>query len=176
MKGGKTLRNVSFCPGVIARPAISPGVLQGYSNCASVVVFCNLMFRAFRALVIVAAVAGLGQSATVPAHSGTVSVQKKVIPDAQIERTIRAKLAKSKINADHFTVSVQNGVATFEGKTSVIQHKGVATRMAHTSGALAVQNHIQISEEAKAKAAAKLAKYRDAAGGPVRATVVQAKK
>jgi len=77
---------------------------------------------------------------------------------------------------EHFTVSVQNGVATLEGKTNVIQHKGVATRIAKMGGALAVQNHIQISEEAKAKAAARLAKYRTPDGGPVRATVVPAGK
>ncbi len=81
-------------------------------------------------------------------------------PDAQVERAIRAKFAKSKINAEHFTVSVQNGVATIDGKTSVIQHKGVATRLAKTGGALAVKNRIQISDDAKAKAAARLAKYR----------------
>jgi hypothetical protein len=83
---------------------------------------------------------------------------------------------------EHFTVSVQGGVATLEGKTNVIQHKGVATRLAKLGGAIAVENHIQVSEEAKAKAAARLAKYRagagagDASAGPVRATVIQPKK
>jgi len=80
------------------------------------------------------------------------------LPDAQILRNIQAKMAKSKINADHFTVTVQNGVATFEGKTDVMQHKGVATRMAKTSGAVAVLNHIQVSDAAKAKAVARLQK------------------
>lgn len=94
------------------------------------------------------------------------------MPDAQITSAIRAKFAKSKINADHFTVSVQNGVATLEGKTDVIQHKGVATRLAKTGGALAVQNHIVISEEARAKAAAKLAKVRGGDGQLARATVL----
>jgi hypothetical protein len=94
------------------------------------------------------------------------------VPDAQIERAIRAKFAKSKINVEHFSVSVQNGVATIEGKTNVIQHKGVATRLAKTGGAAAVQNHIQVSEAAKAKAAARLAQYRPGET-PVRATVVQ---
>jgi hypothetical protein len=82
---------------------------------------------------------------------------------------------------EHFTVSVQGGVATFEGKTNVIQHKGVATRIAKLSGAVAVENHIQISEEAKAKAAARLAQYRAGAAGsdsagPLRATVITPKK
>jgi len=73
--------------------------------------------------------------------------------DAQIEAAIRARFAKSKINADHFTVHVQGGVATIEGKTDVIQHKGTATRMARSAGAAAVNNHIQISDAAKQKAA-----------------------
>ncbi|MDQ1470261.1 MAG: hypothetical protein QOJ99_1741 [Bryobacterales bacterium] len=82
---------------------------------------------------------------------------------------------------EHFTVSVQGGVATLEGKTNVIQHKGVATRIAKLGGAVAVENHIQISEEARAKAAARLARYRaDGAGsdsaGPVRASVIAASK
>jgi osmotically-inducible protein OsmY len=135
------------------------------------------------ALVVAAAIAGLGQAATVAASGAAVSkspavkapVAPRVLPDAQIERNIRAKLAKSKISlTDHFTVSVQNGVATLQGKTNVIQHKGVATRLAKSGGALAVRNQIQVSDEAKAKAAAKLARYRTGQGEPVRATVLQA--
>jgi hypothetical protein len=121
------------------------------------------------ALVLAAALAGPGQSG--PVAKPPVAAAK--LPDAQIERAIRAKFAKSKINADHFTVTVQNGIATIEGKTNVIQHKGVATRLARTGGAQAVQNRIQISEEARAKAAAKLAKARGVADGPVaKATVI----
>jgi len=132
------------------------------------------------ALVLAVAIAGLGQAASV-ARSGAVDsksvASRHVLPDAQIERNIRAKLAKSKMSGtEHFTVSVHDGVATLEGKTGVIQHKGVATRLARTGGAIAVQNHIQISEEAKAKAAAKLAKYREQSGVPVRATVISAGK
>ena len=78
------------------------------------------------------------------------------LSDAQLEAAIRAKFAKSKINADQFQVRVQGGVATIEGRTDVMQHKGVATRMARTAGALAVNNHIQISDAAKQKAAANL--------------------
>jgi hypothetical protein len=98
------------------------------------------------------------------------------VPDAQIERTIRAKFGKSKINVEHFTVSVKDGIATIDGKTNVIQHKGVATRLARTGGALAVQNHIQVSEEAKAKAAAKLAKYRTGDTQLAHAAVIPAAK
>jgi osmotically-inducible protein OsmY len=135
------------------------------------------------ALVIAAAVAGLGQAASVAASGAAVSkpppvktsAAQRVLPDAQIERNIRAKLAKSKMSGtEHFTVSVENGVATLQGKTNVIQHKGVATRLAKSGGAIAVHNQIQVSDEAKAKAAAKLAKYRSGQAEPVRATVLQA--
>jgi hypothetical protein len=80
--------------------------------------------------------------------------------DAQIDAAIRAKLAKSKIGADKFHFKVQGGVATIEGKTDIIQHKGAATRMAHTAGAIGVNNHIEISEAAKEKASENLAKGR----------------
>lgn len=77
--------------------------------------------------------------------------------DAQIEAAIRAKLAKSpKLGPEKFQVHVQGGVATIEGKTDVVQHKGTATRMAKSAGALAVNNHIQISDSAKQKAEANL--------------------
>jgi hypothetical protein len=120
-------------------------------------------------LVLAVVFAGLSQAATV---AKPVPVTSR-LPDGQVERTIRAKFAKSKINAEHFTVSVQNGVATIEGKTNVIQHKGVATRLAKTGGAIAVQNHIVISDAARAKAAAKLAQYRTGETQIARATVVQ---
>ena len=55
--------------------------------------------------------------------------------DKQIEATIRAKLAKSKIGKDGFTVRVQGGVAYWDGATTVVQHKGSATRMAKSAGA-----------------------------------------
>ena len=121
------------------------------------------------ALTLAVVIAGLSQAALVV--KPVVGTQR--VPDAQVERTIRAKFAKSKINAEHFTVSVQNGVATIEGKTNVIQHKGVATRLAKTGGAVAVQNHIQVSEAARAKAAAKLAQVRTGETQVARATVIQ---
>src|SRR5258708_22325748 len=58
------------------------------------------------------------------------------LTDTQLEATIRAKFAKSKIHEDKFTVRVQGGVAHIDGKTDVLQHKGVATRMARTAGAV----------------------------------------
>ncbi|MCX6629459.1 MAG: BON domain-containing protein [Candidatus Solibacter sp.] len=91
--------------------------------------------------------------------AGTAPKREPVKPklnDAQLEAAIRAKFAKSKINEDKFTVRVQGGVATIEGKTDVLQHKGVATRMSKTAGAVAVNNRVQVSDAAKRKAAGNL--------------------
>ena len=71
-------------------------------------------------------------------RAGTVS-------DAQIDATIRTKLAKSKIGKDGFRFKVQRGVVTWEGTTTVAQHKGSATRMARTAGAIQVINNIKVS-------------------------------
>ena len=76
--------------------------------------------------------------------------------DAEIEATIKAKLAKSKIGKDGFTVRVQGGVAYWDGSTNVVQHKGAATRMAKTAGAKKVVNNINVSDAAKETAAANL--------------------
>ena len=107
----------------------------------------------------------LGQTKPDPAHqrAATPAPPQKAAPkksDKEIEASIRAKFAKSKISADKFTVRVQGGVATIEGKTEVVQHKGVATRLAKTGGALAVNNRIQSSDAAKKKAADNLDKGR----------------
>lgn len=150
------------------------------------------MKKYFFALALVAALAGQGQAASA-ANTGTgvskasapPQARGRVLSDAQIERNIRARLARSKMSGkEHFTFSVQSGVVTLEGKTSVIQHKGTATRIARLSGAVAVENHIQISDEARAKATARLARYRAggmAAGavepsGPLRASVIPPKR
>ncbi len=94
-----------------------------------------------------------GQAAVkkAPGSAGT-SAQE----DKQIEAAIRAKLAKSKIGKDGFTVRVQGGIAYWEGKTDVVQHKGSATRMAKTAGAKSVVNKIQVSEAGKEKASENL--------------------
>jgi osmotically-inducible protein OsmY len=106
----------------------------------------------------------IGAQTVRPPANGTTARPKTAIPtaqprlsDAQLEADIRARLAKSqKISQDHFQVHVQGGVATIEGKTGVVQHKGSATRMAKAAGALAVNNRIQLSDAAKEKAAANL--------------------
>jgi hypothetical protein len=91
-----------------------------------------------------------------PSTSTTAKPAAGTVSDAQLEATIRAKLAKSKVGKDGFKFHVQHGVVTWEGQTSVPQHKGAATRMARTAGALQVVNNIQVSDEAKAKSLSQL--------------------
>lgn len=111
------------------------------------------MLRALAILCIVST--GLiGQAkTTAPAKKAPTPAGTSAQEDKQIEATIRAKLARSKIGKDGFTVRVQGGIAYWEGKTDVVQHKGSATRMAKTAGAKAVVNHIQVSDAGKEKAA-----------------------
>ena len=109
---------------------------------------CNAAFAIFAAFLAAAAQAPVHQRAAAPVAARPT--------DAQIDAVIRLKLAKSKIAADKFHFAVQGGVVTIEGKTDVVQRKGAATRLARTAGAVAVNNHIQISEAGKEKAAANL--------------------
>ena len=109
------------------------------------------------AALILAAAGSMSGQAAAPAKAATRNTASKPAQsDTQIEATIRAKFAKSKISTDRFTVKVQNGVATIEGRTDVIQHKGVATRLAKNGGAIAVHNRIEISEASRKRAADRL--------------------
>jgi len=85
-----------------------------------------------------------------------ISTWIALVAPAGTPHTIRAKLAKSKIGKDGFTVRVQGGIAYWEGKTDVVQHKGSATRMAKTAGAKSVVNNIKVSDAGKEKAAGNL--------------------
>lgn len=116
-----------------------------------------------RLFVLFFAIASIAGVLTAPVQAAgttrTVTAQGAATPtDARIEATLRAKLAKSKIGKDGFRFHVQRGVVTWEGATSVVQHKGSATRMAKAAGATRVVNNIQVSAAAKAKAAANLKK------------------
>ncbi len=94
------------------------------------------------------------QSATGHARKGGPAPK---MTDAELEKAIQARFAKSKISANKFQVRVQGGTATIEGHTEVIQHKGTATRLAKSAGAQAVVNKVQVSEQARQKAASRLA-------------------
>jgi osmotically-inducible protein OsmY len=80
--------------------------------------------------------------------------------DAEIETEIKRRFARSKASEDNFTVKVRSGIATLEGRTSVPQRKGSATRMAKSAGAKKVNNLIEVSEAARKKAAENLQKRR----------------
>lgn len=106
------------------------------------------------------------------AQAGTLtkSHSQGKFSDAEIEATIKAKLAKSKIGKEGFQVHIKDGVATWTGTTSVMQHKGAATRMAKAAGAIRVVNNIKVSEQEAAKAAGNLS------GAPRRVEVKPASK
>lgn len=114
-----------------------------------------------RTLALIAGLCVTAFAATAPGPKATAAKTSargsgSAASDAQIEAAIKAKLAKSKIGADKLQVHVQGGVATWEGHTDVLQHKGAATRMAKAAGAKSVVNNIQISEAAREKAAGNL--------------------
>jgi hypothetical protein len=90
-----------------------------------------------------------------PTSQGTSAQQDKAI-----EAEIQARLERSKIGKDGFKVRVQGGVATWEGSTDVLQHKGAATRMAKSAGAKLVVNNIRVSDAAKEKAVGNLTEGR----------------
>lgn len=86
--------------------------------------------------------------------------EKRSLTDAELERAIRERFARSKCKDEGFTVRVQGGVATLEGRTDVVQRKGAATRMARAAGARKVINKIEVSEAGRQKASHGLAKGR----------------
>jgi osmotically-inducible protein OsmY len=95
-------------------------------------------------------------SSVASADTLTKSHSQGKFSDSEIEATIKAKLLKSKIGKDGFQIHVKDGVATWTGTTSVMQHKGSATRMAKTAGAIRVVNNIKISEHDATKATGNL--------------------
>jgi hypothetical protein len=120
--------------------------------------------RAVATLALAALPAAAGTPPT-PAHVRTPAASKAAPTaparlDAAIEKDIRARLARSKINVDKFEVRVQGGIATLTGRTDVVQHKGTATRLAKSGGATAVLNKIQVSQAAKDRVAGNLANGR----------------
>jgi osmotically-inducible protein OsmY len=114
----------------------------------------------FASLLIVAPVHG-GDSSPKAAPKSTSTAAS----DQDIRQKIEAKLAKSRLAADHFSVSVSHGVATIEGVTDVPQHKGIMTRMAKAAGATGVRNNVRVSDAGKAKTAEAFARARSKSTG-----------
>src|SRR5687768_5915650 len=114
------------------------------------------------AILTMTVVLAIAQRGPAPAASKTPAraTAQPRLTDAQIESEIKARFAKSKIDTNHFAVRVQGGVATLEGKTDIVQHKGTATRLAKSGGAIAVNNRIQVSEAGKKKASENLTEGR----------------
>ena len=110
-------------------------------------------------LILVAGMAPAQRPAAAPKTAPARPAPAK-LSDAQLEATIKAKFAQSKINSNHFQVHVQGGVATLEGRTEIVQHKGTATLLAKNAGAVAVNNRIQVSDAARKKAADNLTEGR----------------
>jgi hypothetical protein len=81
------------------------------------------------------------QAATKTANA--TATTRAHLSNAEIEHAIRAKLAKSKIGKDGFTDHVKGGVVTWAATTNLMQHKGAATRMARSAGAVEVVNKYQ---------------------------------
>lgn len=98
----------------------------------------------------------LGAQTKAPPSKPVAGLGASALQDKETESVIRAKLAKSKIGKDGFTVRVQGGVAYWDGSTNVVQHKGAATRMAKTAGAKKVVNNIKVGDAAKETASANL--------------------
>jgi len=101
------------------------------------------------------------------AFAAAPETKKKSTPaasasDAELEKDIRARFAKSKLAPNNLQVTVKLGIATIDGQVSVVQHKGVATRMAKNAGAKQVINRIKIDEAARQKAAGQLTRSRSA--------------
>ena len=112
----------------------------------------------FIALMLIAVATLAAQQRGIPPKQPVTT--KVQIGDVELEKAIRARFAQSKAGADKFTVRVQGGVATIEGKTDVVQRKSAATRMAKTAGAKQVLNKIEVSQAAKQKASDNLAQGR----------------
>jgi len=113
------------------------------------------MLRMAASILLAAGLAGAADAKTAQRNSAA----QAGLSDAEIQADLRMRLNRGKIAADHFQAKVQGGVATITGQTDVIQHKGVATRLAKTAGARRVDNQIQISDAARKKAADNLAKH-----------------
>ncbi len=75
-------------------------------------------------------------------------------PDAAIEKSLKARLSRSKLKQDGLAFVVKDGVVEWTGEVGVPQRKGTATRMAKAAGATRVVNRIRV-QGGVAKAAEK---------------------
>lgn len=112
------------------------------------------MRQVFVWMVLLSLALGIAGGQRGPATSPKTTTRNTAQPklsDAEVEAAIKARFAQSKISANRFQVHVQGGVATLEGRTDIVQHKGTATRLAKSAGAVAVNNRIHVSDAARKK-------------------------
>lgn len=115
-----------------------------------------------RILLLLLTLFGAFAAASEPKKKSAPAAAAASVSDAELEKSIRARLAKSKLASNNLQISVKSGVVTIDGQVSVVQHKGVATRMAKNAGAKQVINRIKIDEAARQKAAGQLSRARPA--------------
>ncbi len=84
-----------------------------------------------------------------PAEEATI---RKSVQDADLKEDISKRFANSAIATDEFEVEVRSGVVILRGRTDVVQHKGVATRLARLAGASEVDNRIEVTDRARERA------------------------
>lgn len=65
-------------------------------------------------------------------------------PDPVIEKSLKARLQRSKMKSDGLTFLVKDGVVEWNGEVAIPQRKGAATRMAKAAGAVRVVNRIRV--------------------------------
>jgi osmotically-inducible protein OsmY len=100
-----------------------------------------------RAVLVLALAAGVWAQTAAPKRAFSAA------DDKALEAEIRARLSRSQIASEGFTVRVQGGVAYWDGETAVAQRKGAATRMAKSAGAIRVENRIRVTPAGKRKLA-----------------------
>jgi osmotically-inducible protein OsmY len=103
------------------------------------------------------------QPAEAPKKTEARAAARPPWKDTELRKAVEARLARSAIASDHFKVTVTDGVVHITGTTNVMQHKGVATRLAHSVGAKDVRNEIEVSKAARRKAAEQLTRGRKSA-------------
>lgn len=131
---------------------------QGERFCIPSLLICMATLILGLVILLTASVTGWAADSKPAPPKPVASQGTSAEQDKAIEAAIKTKLAKSKIGQDGLTVRVQGGVAYWDGTTNIVQHKGSATRMAKSAGALKVVNNIRVSEEAKARAADNLSR------------------
>lgn len=95
----------------------------------------------------------LALAAGVWAQTGAPKRAFSAADDKALEAEIRARLSRSRIASEGFSLRVQGGVVYWDGETAVAQRKGAATRMAKAAGALRVENRIRVTPAGKKKLA-----------------------